>query len=886
MADLRSAQAHWVSGERVLWKIETHPGDSVTLHYSASADMRLTRDGLQGEFESVPLTPLTDRLPEQIADRFPHLQQYAAFRLPDAADPHALITCQLAISLRDIDGNWGKVTGLQIPGVLDDLFAHDGDLGVSFVGDVPTLRLWAPTARSVRLLRYESSQHLKDWYTDDMTYDAIGGVWSIMGEPGWKGQFYLYEVEVFAPTTQKIETNRVTDPYSVSLSTNSQLSQIIDLNDLDLLPESWDSLKKPMLVAPEDASIYELHVRDFSAFDDTVPDDLHGTYLAFTQEDSDGMKHLKALSDAGLSHIHLLPVFDFATVDDDRSNWLHPDYAALEQYPPDSDQQQAAIGKIRHRDGYNWGYDPYHFGVPEGSYSTNPDGSKRILEFRRMVQALNRIGLRVVMDVVYNHTHASGQDEQSVLDRIVPGYYHRLDENGKVHSSTCCANTATEHHMMRKLMIDTLIRWAIAYKVDGFRFDLMGHHMRDDMIAVRDALANLTPEDAGILGEKIILYGEGWDFGEVAHNARGINASQQNIGGTGIGVFNDRLRDAARGGSAHTDHQQQGFSTGLFTAPNGATRGITEHQRARLLAYADWIRASLAGNLKSFEFTGADGRRVRGDNFYYHGQLVGYTDDPQENVVYISAHDNDTLWDAVTVKAPADFSLADRVRMHNLGVSLVAMAQGIPFFHAGVDMLRSKSLDINSYDSGDWFNHLDFTYSQNNFGVGLPPEWNNKILWDLQRGLLARSDLLPQRDHILSAVHHLREMLHIRTSSRLFRLPTAERICQRLDFHNTGPDQIPGVIVMGIADRIGTDLDPIYDGAMVIFNARHETVTFSNSMLRFTPFRLHPVQQESHDPMVRGAAFDQASGTFTVPALTTAVFMLPDADLIASGRLR
>jgi len=886
MADLQSAQAHWVSRDIILWKIDPHSGDSVTLHYSPSADMRLTRTGLQGTYESIPLTRITERLPETIAERFPHLQHADTFQLPESVDHQTILRCQLAVSLQDAAGNWGKVTGLQIPGVLDDLFAYEGDLGVSFVGDVPTLRVWAPTARRVRLLRYETSQQQKDWRTADMAYDEISGVWWITGGIGWKHQFYLYEVEVFAPSTQKIETNRVTDPYSASLSTNSQLSQIVDLNDPDLLPDNWDTLKKPMLVAPEDTIIYELHVRDFSAFDDTVPDELHGTYLAFTQENSDGMKHLKALSDAGLSHIHLLPVFDFATVNDDRSSWDQPDYAALEKYPPDSEQQQAAIGQIRHRDGYNWGYDPYHFGVPEGSYSTDPDGPQRILEFRQMVQVLNRAGLRVVMDVVYNHTHASGQDEKAVLDRIVPGYYHRLDENGAVHTSTCCPNTATEHRMMRKLMIDTLIRWATAYKVDGFRFDLMGHHLRDDMIAVRDALHALTLEKDGIEGEKIILYGEGWDFGEVAHNARGINANQQNIGGTGIGVFNDRLRDAARGGSAHTDHQQQGFITGLFTAANGITRGGDDDQRARLLAYADWIRASLAGNLKIFEFTGADGRRVRGDTFYYHGQLVGYTDDPQENVVYISAHDNDTLWDAVTIKAPANFSLEDRVRMHNLGISLVAMAQGIPFFHAGVDMLRSKSLDINSYDSGDWFNHLDFSYTMNNFGVGLPPEWNNKILWDLQRDLLIRADLLPKRQHILSAVRHLREMLHIRTSSRLFRLPTAERICQRLDFHNTGPDQIPGVIVMGIADRIGADLDPIYDGTLVIFNARQETITFRNPMLRFTAFRLHPVQQDSFDPVVRQASFDQASGTFSVPALTTAVFMLPDADLVAAGKLK
>lgn len=887
MADLRQATAHWVTRDTVLWNIEPEASSSYALHYSQDASMTITVNGLEGNYETLALTLDTDGFPDAIREKFPHLSSYEILKLETDNLSHIrdVLKCQLAISVKDDQGNWGKITGVQLPGVLDDLFTYEGELGLVFDRNTPLLRLWAPTARSVKFRLYEGGLRSTDWQTLNMDHDAERGIWSIKGEPEWKNEFYLYEVEVYAPSTGKIETNLVTDPYAVSLAINSELSQIINLNSDEWLPEQWDHLKKPMLIAPEDTIIYELHLRDFSIMDETVPEELRGTYLAFTVEDSDGMKHLKALSDAGLSHIHLLPVFDFATVDDDPATWKHPDYEALKKLPPDSDQQQAAIGAIRHEDGYNWGYDPYHFGVPEGSYATDPNGAIRILEFRQMVQALNRAGLRVVMDVVYNHTHASGQDDESVLDRIVPGYYYRLDENGIVCNSTCCSNTATEHNMMRKLMIDTMIRWAVAYKVDGFRFDLMGHHMLEDVIAVRDALGKLTLAHDGVDGRKIVLYGEGWDFGEVAGNQRGINASQQNIGGTGIGVFNDRLRDAVRGGAAHSDLQQQGFATGLSTAPNGITYGSDGDQLSRLLAYSDWIRASLAGNLKDFEFTASDGKRVRGDTFYYHGQVVGFTDDPQENVIYVSAHDNDTLWDTIQVKAPMDLSLDNRVRMHNLALSLVAMAQGIPFLHAGVDMLRSKSLDVNSYDSGAWFNRLNFSYKDNNFGVGLPPEWNNKSLWELQGEILKRADLKPTREHIMRSVMHLREMLQIRTSSRLFRLPTSERIHDRLDFHNTGREQIPGVIVMGIADRIGADLDPVYDGAMIIFNARLEEITFRNSMLRFTQFRLHPVQQESHDPIVRESKFDQTSGSFTVPALTTAVFMLPDADLIAEGRM-
>src|SRR5262249_52707124 len=205
----------------------------------------------------------------------------------------------------------------------------------------------------------------------------------------------------------------------------------------------------------------------------------------------------------------------------------------LASFPPDSTAQQAAIAAVRERDGFNWGYDPWHYTAPEGSYATDPDGVARIRELREMVAALHRAGLRVVLDVVYNHTTAAGQDPRSVLDRIVPGYYHRLDENGAIATSSCCPNTASEHLMMEKLMVDSLVTWARAYKVDGFRFDLMGHHMKSNLLKVRDALSALTPDRDGVVGSEIYLYGEGWDFGEVAGNARGVNATQANLAGTG-----------------------------------------------------------------------------------------------------------------------------------------------------------------------------------------------------------------------------------------------------------------------------------------------------------------------------------------------------------------
>ncbi|KAH9326336.1 hypothetical protein KI387_006514, partial [Taxus chinensis] len=348
---------------------------------------------------------------------------------------------------------------------------------------------------------------------------------------------------------------------------NGERSLFVNLNDAALKPKGWDSLadEKPQLESFSDIVIYELHIRDFSVNDKSVDPNLRGTYLGFTSHDSAGMCHLKKLAESGLTHLHLLPSFHYATVDDNKENWKYIDDDKLASLPPDSEEQQAQIVAIQDEDGFNWGYDPILWGVPKGSYSTNPNGSCRTLEFRKMVQALNHIGLRVILDTVYNHLHASGpNDKGSVLDKVVPGYYLRRNADGLVENSACMNNTASEHYMVNRLIIDDLLLWATEYKVDGFRFDLMGHLMKSTMVSARNALDRLSKQKNGVDGSKIYIYGEGWDFGEVAHNGRGTNASQVNLAGTGIGSFNDRIRDSVLGGSPFGPHLQQGFVTGLF----------------------------------------------------------------------------------------------------------------------------------------------------------------------------------------------------------------------------------------------------------------------------------------------------------------------------------
>jgi pullulanase-type alpha-1,6-glucosidase len=872
--NLLFAQAHWVSADTIAWAVARIPGAEYRLYFSAEGALELTNEGITG---GDYITLRADRgglSAEQIA-RFPHLADYTALKISsdDLARVPDILRGQIAIQSTYNRGIVQDATGIQFPGVLDDVFAYDGDLGIVWDGDTPSLHVWAPTAQNVSLLLFDDST-TEESEILPMNFDAETGVWSIDGAPNWKGRYYLYEVTVYMPSERAVVTNRVTDPYSVSLAMNSTRSQIVDLTEIAAL---WDEMAvKPALAAPEDIVLYELHVRDFSIFDQTVPAEHRGTFLAFTHSDSDGMRHLSALAQAGLTHIHLLPVFDIATVNEDASQRQEPDYELLLSLPPDSDQQQAIIEPLRELDGFNWGYDPYHYTVPEGSYATDPDGIIRLLEFRQMVEALNSAGLRVVMDVVYNHTNSAGNSDRSVLDRIVPGYYHRLNNQGRVETSTCCPNTATEHRMMEKLMIDSLVTWATVYRVDGFRFDLMGHHMVDNMLRVREALDALTLEEHGVDGSQIYVYGEGWNFGEVADNARGVNATQINLAGTGIGTFNDRLRDAVRGGSPFGGLQEQGFSSGLFNQPNGITPGTEEEQRARLLAFSDQIRVGLAGNLRDYAFVSASGELVTGADIDYNGQPAGYTLDPQEHIVYVSAHDNETLFDAIQMKAPPDAPMALRVRMHNLAMSITALSQGVPFFHAGDDMLRSKSVDRDSYNSGDWFNRLDFTYTWNNWGAGLPPADKNQERYGVVAPLLANPDLRPTRADILNGVDHLREMLAIRSSSPLFRLRTAQDVIDRLTFHNTGADQIPGVIIMALDDTIGENIDPTYAFAVVVFNATPETRSITVDALAGIPLGLHQVQVTSYDPVVREANFDIPSGTFTVPAYTTAVFVTVD----------
>lgn len=869
--NISDARAYWLTEDTLAWSVPA--GSVVQLHYSDDASLAITAGGLEGG-SAIGLTQ-SGVVDGAIADKFRHLTGLPTYEVSagDLALVADILKQQFAVSAVDGDGNPVDATGVQPAGVLDDLYTYSGDLGVSFDDKTPTVRVWAPTARSVNLHIFDDADNaIAASAVIPMVQDAASGTWSLQGDASWNRKYYLYEVEVYARSAGQIVTNLVTDPYSQSLSMDSRRTQIVNLSDADLQPRRWQRLRKPRLSAPEDIAIYEIHVRDFSMHDATVPEDLRGTFKAFSLRKTRGTRHLRKLSRAGMSHVHLLPSFDCASVPEDRSTHATP--GDLSVYAPDGTEQQDAINTIRDQDGFNWCYDPFHYTAPEGSYATDPNGATRVLEFRQMVAGLNRTGLRVVMDVVYNHTSGSLQSEKSVLDRVVPDYYHRLNNAGFIESSSCCSNTATEHNMMEKLMLDSLRIWATAYKVDGFRFDLMGHHSRENIERARDMLQTLTVEADGVDGSSIYLYGEGWNFGEVANDARFVQATQINMGdNSGVGTFNDRMRDGVRGGGpfdSGTDHvRRQGFINGMYFDPNHENSG-SAGELDELLRLADWIRIGLAGSIGDYQFIDRFGNLVMAKDVDYPGQGgAGYTSDPQEVINYAASHDNETLFDINQYKLPRTTNNRDRVRVQNLGNSILALSQGIPLFNAGQDMLRSKSMDRNSFNSGDWFNILDFTYKQNGWGRGLPPFGDNSANWDEQRSLLSDPRIEVKRRYIKRTSKHMREMLRIRNSSDLFRLQTGDAVMERVEFHNTGPDQIPGLIVMSL--RGEDDIEVV-----VLVNASTQTQEFFFDSGDDAEFELHEIQEESVDSVVQKSEYDDDDKIFYVPARTTAVFVADD----------
>jgi pullulanase len=880
---LNVEQAYWLDRQRVAIQPQfAQSGDTYAISSSLTGGLSVTPTGVTGG-SSIPLTISGALTPDELL-RYPQLSGYTVLQLPENTQVSTLRTTlkgQLAFSAVGSNGMLQYATGIQFAGVLDDLYYYPGKLGVVFHhwddkdwNDWPDdqdcvvkLKVWAPTAQSVSLQVFG---HESDTAPSSVVpMHNHNGVWVARGDSSWKDKYYLYSVNVWVSADGAVDTNITSDPYSIDIALNGTKSRITDLASSETKPAGWDEETSPALKSFSDMSVYELHIRDFSVNDLTVPAAHRGFYEAFEDQDSDGMKHLRSLAASGLKAVHILPSFHFASVNEDKSTWIIP--AGLAAYPPDGEQQQAAVAASQTNPAYNWGYDPVHYMTPEGSYAINPDD--RVREYRGMVNGLHKAGLRVVQDVVFNHTNASGEGPNSNLDEVVPNYYHRLDANGNLETGSCCPDTASEHRMMEKLIIDTLVLNARDYKIDGFRFDILSFMFTYNIRNIQKALYSLSPEKDGVDGSKIYLYGEGFNFGDTANNQIGPNASQINLYGFGVGTFNDRIRDGIHGGSPFTDERVQGFATGLFTDPSDYTNANppSNGQQNQLLQYSDWIDVGLTGNLRDYSFIDSEGTTVTGAQVNYNGQPTGYTKSPFEAVNYASVHDNQDLFDQVQLKSSFKDSIATRARRQVLGMSLISLGEGVPFFQAGDDLLRSKDMDQNSFNSGDWFNKIDWSGKTANWGIGLPIASQNQPQWPIMTPLLSDSAYTPLPANIAYTEAAFGELLNIRYSSELFRMATFEEVQRNLTFLNTGPNQTPGLIVVKLDAKGGNY--GIYKHIVVVFNATNESATFTSSRLEGLPLHLHPVQRKSSDPVTRQSTFNSKEGAATVPGLTTAVFV-------------
>lgn len=863
----KESRAYWLSSKLIRWP-GIASGSKVGLYVSEKGQIKLSKGSKPLGFDKAfSLSEPSTALNSDLAKRYHFTGPGQEYELADTDSKQlkSLQQAQVIIATEDSEGRILDYTSLQIAGALDDLYqaaSARNDYGAS-VRKPPNrpnsqtqFHLWAPTAQQVSVCLYPDGKS-KSSALLSMQFDSNTGSWHTAKKTDLSGSYYTYLVDVLVPG-QGLVRNRVTDPYSVSLTTDSQRSYIADLSSSKLKPRGWDEQKQSKKVKNQtDMQVYELHVRDFSINDDTVRPEWRGKYLAFTEAHTNGMKHLQALSAAGMTDIHLLPVFDFATVSE--ANCKTPAIKGR----ADSEEPQKLATQYADKDCYNWGYEPYHYNAPEGSYATDAsDGAKRILEFRKMVMALHATGLRAGMDVVYNHTAGAGQTSYSVLDRIVPGYYQRLNQLGQIERSTCCDNTATENMMMAKLMSDSVLLWARHYKIDSFRFDLMGHQPRQIM---EDMQARLLKET----GRQIQFIGEGWNFGEIADGKRFVQASQLSLNGSGIGSFSDRTRDAIRGGG-HGDAgegivKNQGYMNGLADKANS---------RQALLRAADMIRVGLAGSLRQFRMQGFDDQSRQLQEIDYAGQPAGYVSQPGEVVNYVENHDNQTLFDINAYRLPVTTTSADRARIQALALATTAFSQGVAYYHAGVDILRSKSMDGNSFNSGDWFNRLDWTYNDNYFGTGLPPEKDNAQFYPYIKTLLNNPDIKPSRKDILFSRDQFRDLLKIRASSSLFRMSTMTDIEQRLHFYNTGSTQNPLLIA---AHLHGRQMPGANFASIVYFiNASQQSKTLDIPVGNQAAYVLHPVHTaaEAADQRVAlEAKYDTGKGRFTVPALSAVVFV-------------
>ena len=601
---------------------------------------------------------------------------------------------------------------------------YSGKLGVEYSKEKTRFVLWAPNANNVRVVLFGKNE-MKYKDAPEKIFDmnrGEKGTWNIEIDGDLDGEFYNYLV------TNSGNEREVTDPYAKALGVNGDRGMVVDLKDTD--PADFENDERPELSNSVSSIIYEIHVRDFSINENSgISEGKKGKFIGFCEHSTTlpgqytktGIDYLREL---GITHVHLLPSFDFATVDESRLDIAQ----------------------------YNWGYDPKNYFAPEGSYSTNPySGKIRIREFKEMVQSLHRLGIRVIMDMVYNHTWKS---YDSNLNLVVPGYYYRQDRNGNFSNGSGCGNElASERFMVRKLIVDSVIYWAREYHIDGFRFDLMGLHDIETMKEIRIKLDEID--------KTIIMYGEGWTGGGTPLKSED-SAVKQNIvkfDKMQIAGFSDDTRDGIKGHVFNST--EKGFVSGKH--------GLEET-----------IKYCIVGATGQ---EGIDYNRV----IYSH---FAWANEPYQCINYISAHDNYTLWDKLALSNP-EISLNQRISMNKLAAAIILTSQGIPFFQAGEEFLRTKknedgSLNHDSYNSNDSINNL---------------EWNRVQQYK-------------------DVVEYYRGLIKLRKKYKAFRMGSSEEIKSNLKFLKRGESFYKdNVVAYQISDNSGKIFN---NKIVVIFNANDE----------------------------------------------------------------
>jgi len=516
----------------------------------------------------------------------------------------------------------------------DDYPAYTGhDLGVTWSPLKTVFKVWAPKASDVKLRLYAAGDGGAPLRTVNLQ-KGTNGTWAVTLKGDQKNKYYTFQVMQDGQWLLECP-----DIYAKAVGVNGHRGMVADMHATD--PANWQNDKKPAFKNMTDAIIYELHIRDIS-IDPNSGVKHKGKFLGLAESgtkspggEKTGLDHIKEL---GVTHVHLLPSFDFNSIDETKTGQ------------------------------YNWGYDPLNYNVPEGSYSTNPyDGNVRIKEFKQMVQALHKNGLRVVLDVVYNHT---SDTKGSNFNQFAPGYFYRHNPDGSYSNGTGCNNeVASERPMVRKFMIESVLYWAKEYHLDGFRFDLMGTHDIETMNQVSDALHKTDPS--------IIIYGEGWTAGDtpLPENLRAVKDNVSKL--KQIAVFSDDIRDGLKGG--WRDLREKGFVSGNAALGESVKFGIV----------ASTPNAQV--NYKAVNYSKAP-----------------WASEPFQTITYVSCHDDNTLFDRLKISNPAATE-DDLIKMDKLANAIVLTSQGVSFLHSGAELLRTKQGVANSYKSPEVINQIDWS---------------------------------------------------------------------------------------------------------------------------------------------------------------------------------